>query len=95
VRIAADVDYTCLVQDLWSTFARTGDPNPNLADLAARGPAYESTLKLLQEKNWVWPRYDNESMLIASLQFPQLRVVEGLPDKSNGRCAVITAGSET
>ncbi|KAJ3875320.1 alpha/beta-hydrolase [Lentinula edodes] len=94
LRVPADIFYTNLVQDLWTTFARTGDPNPDLADLAARGPAYESTRRLLVDTKWVWPKYDNVSMQIASLEYPELMTVRGLPDDLDKRCAVITAGSE-
>ncbi|KAJ3743674.1 alpha/beta-hydrolase [Lentinula detonsa] len=93
LRIPADISYTDLVQDIWTAFARTGDPNPDLADLAARGPAYQSTLRLLQDTKWVWPKYDEVSMQIASLEYPELMTIRGLPDDLNGRCAVITAGS--
>ncbi|KAJ4470222.1 alpha/beta-hydrolase [Lentinula aciculospora] len=94
LRIPADISYTNLVQDLWANFARMGDPNPDLADLEARGPAYESTLRLLKETKWVWPVYDNESMQMASLEYPELMTVRGLPDDLNKKCVVITAGSE-
>ncbi|KAJ3765978.1 alpha/beta-hydrolase [Lentinula raphanica] len=94
LRISADISYTNLIQDLWTTFARTGNPNPDLADLAARGPAYQSTLQLLQDTKWVWPKYDEVSMQMASLDYPDLTTRIGLPDDSNGRCAVITAGSQ-
>ncbi|KAF5366642.1 hypothetical protein D9757_011882 [Collybiopsis confluens] len=93
VRIPADIFYTNLVQDLWTSFARAGDPNPDKKDLAARGPAYESTLTLLDATNWVWPRYDRKLMQIASLEYPELIVAGGLPDEANGRCALITSAS--
>lgn len=95
MRVPPDIAYTNLVQDLWSAFARTGDPNPNQEDLAARGPAYASTLQLLKETDWIWPKYDDVSMQRAALDYPELTTVIGLPDDSNGRCAVITAGSGT
>lgn len=95
VREPDDIFYTNLVQDLWSSFARTGDPNPNLEDLTARGPAFASTLQLLKETGWVWPKYEDVSMQKASLDYPGVTTVVGLPDASNGRCSVITAGSGT
>lgn len=95
VREPDDIFYTNLVQDLWSSFARTGDPNPDLEDLKARGPAFASTLQLLKETGWVWPKYEDVSMQKASLDYPGVMTVVGLPDASNGRCAVITAGSDT
>ncbi|KAE9404341.1 alpha/beta-hydrolase [Gymnopus androsaceus JB14] len=82
VRVPPDIAYTNLVQDLWSAFARTGDPNPNQEDLAA-------------QTDWIWPKYDDVSMQRAALDYPELTTVIGLPDDSNGRCAVITAGSGT
>ncbi|KIK54212.1 hypothetical protein GYMLUDRAFT_177628 [Collybiopsis luxurians FD-317 M1] len=90
IRIPQDVFYTALVQDLWTAFARTGNPNPDQDDLAARGPAYESTLRILRETKWVWEEYDNVTMRRASLDYPDLGILEGLPDVANGRCAVLT-----
>ncbi|KAJ3755852.1 alpha/beta-hydrolase [Lentinula raphanica] len=93
VRISTDISYTNLVQDMWTAFARTGDPNPDIEDLVARGPAYQSTVQLLQDTKWVWPTYDDDSMQIASLEYPEVMTTTGLPDDANGRCAVITDGS--
>ncbi|KIK54216.1 hypothetical protein GYMLUDRAFT_48881 [Collybiopsis luxurians FD-317 M1] len=90
IRIPQDVFYTALVQDLWTAFARTGNPNPDQVDLAARGPAYESTLQILRQTQWVWEEYDNVTMRRASLDYPDLSILEGLPDAANGRCAVLT-----
>ncbi|KAL0581782.1 hypothetical protein V5O48_000259 [Marasmius crinis-equi] len=57
VRVKEDIYYTALVQDMWGAFARTGNPNPDLAYLKARGRAYESSLKVLSEGGWTWPPY--------------------------------------
>ncbi|KAF9063200.1 Alpha/Beta hydrolase protein [Rhodocollybia butyracea] len=89
VRIQEDISHTALIQDLWTTFARTGNPNPDQADLAARGPAYASTLSILQETKWVWEEYDNVTMRRASLDYPDLGILEGLPDAADGKCAVV------
>ncbi|KAJ3771733.1 alpha/beta-hydrolase [Lentinula raphanica] len=91
VRVPADISYTNLVQDMWTAFARTGDPNPDLVDLAARGPSFQSTIQLLQDTEWVWPAYDGDSMPVASLEYPEIKTQTGLPDDANGRCAVIDA----
>ncbi|KAE9405290.1 alpha/beta-hydrolase [Gymnopus androsaceus JB14] len=53
VRIPEDISHTALIQDLWTSFARTGNPNPDQADLAARGPAYERRLWIIQ----IWGFY--------------------------------------
>ncbi|KAF5372239.1 hypothetical protein D9758_005066 [Tetrapyrgos nigripes] len=79
-----DFYYTALVQDLWTSFARTHDPNPSLALLKARGPAYGSTLNLLQQTGWVWPKFENGNQVLASLEYPQLGIQQGLPDDENG-----------
>ncbi|KIK54217.1 hypothetical protein GYMLUDRAFT_915535 [Collybiopsis luxurians FD-317 M1] len=94
IRIPQDVFYTALVQDLWIAFARTGNPNPDQDDLTARGPAYASTLRILRETKWVWEEYDNVTMRRASLDYPDLSILEGLPDAANGRCAVLTQSSQ-
>ncbi|KAF5366636.1 hypothetical protein D9757_011885 [Collybiopsis confluens] len=90
VRVPQDIAFTALIQDLWTTFARTGNPNPDQDDLAARGPAYESTLQILQEANWIWQAYDTVTMSRASLDYPNLANLQGLPDAANGRCAVVS-----
>lgn len=91
VRIPEDIFHTALIQDLWTSFARTGNPNPDQQDLAARGPAYASTLQILKETSWVWEQYNNETMFRASLDYPDLGVLRGLPDAADGKCAVVTA----
>ncbi|KAK1222928.1 hypothetical protein PQX77_014205 [Marasmius sp. AFHP31] len=57
VRMKEDIYYTALIQDMWGSFARTGNPNPDLAYLKARGRAYESTLNVLSSSGWTWPPY--------------------------------------
>ncbi|KAL0581783.1 hypothetical protein V5O48_000260 [Marasmius crinis-equi] len=91
VRVPEDIHYTALVQDLWGAFARSGNPNPDLAYLKARGSAYNSTLELLADDGWTWPRFDSEETheLVASLDYPGLSIDDGMPDEKNGRCAVL------
>ncbi|EIM80392.1 alpha/beta-hydrolase [Stereum hirsutum FP-91666 SS1] len=90
-----DVYYTNLIQDMWASFARTGNPNPDVAYLRARG--YNSTLAIFsnstesegQAQGWKWPKFEEESAVVAELQWPILgngtRV--GMPDAE--RCKVI------
>ncbi|KAJ7739568.1 alpha/beta-hydrolase [Mycena metata] len=66
VRNARDIAHTVMIQDLWSSFARSGDPNPPRAYLEARG--YESTLEALS--HWTWPKYTASKPGVAQLQYP-------------------------
>ncbi|RAL02798.1 carboxylesterase [Aspergillus ibericus CBS 121593] len=68
VRVDEDVYYTNAVQDMWASFARTGNPNVNTEYLKARG--YNSTLEFFE--NWSWPEYTTYSPEIANLQYPPL-----------------------
>ncbi|KAJ5714509.1 carboxylesterase [Penicillium malachiteum] len=52
VRVPEDIFYTNAVQDMWKSFARTGDPNVNKKYLKARG--YNTTNKFFE--NWEWPQ---------------------------------------
>ncbi|KZV71090.1 carboxylesterase [Peniophora sp. CONT] len=53
-RSDADIHFTNLIQDLWGSFARTGNPNPSHAYLSTRG--FTSTLSVVSD--WTWPRFD-------------------------------------
>ncbi|KAK7041559.1 hypothetical protein VNI00_009146 [Paramarasmius palmivorus] len=93
VRVPEDIHYTALAQDFWGAFARTGDPNPSLEYLRARGRAYESSLRVLTEQeqggaSWTWPEYSSGGG-VASLNYPGLAVDEELPDEKSGRCQVL------
>ncbi|THU95962.1 alpha/beta-hydrolase [Dendrothele bispora CBS 962.96] len=90
-RTETDFFFTNLLQDLWVSFARTGNPNPSLEYLKSRGPAYESTVKILEQTGFVWPTFEDDTQVLASLEYPELGVEEGLPDDRNGRCSVICA----
>ncbi|KAK1219405.1 hypothetical protein PQX77_017877 [Marasmius sp. AFHP31] len=91
VRVDEDIFYTALVQDIWGAFARSGNPNPDLDYLRARGSAYNSTLAVLVNSGWIWPQFDDgeTSGQVAALNYPGLAVDEGMPDEKNGRCAVV------
>lgn len=71
-----------MIQDMWASFARTGNPNPPHAYLEARG--YQSTLDVLSR--WTWPQYTAGKPVVAKLQYPGLET-GALPDIA--RCAVI------
>ncbi|KAF5372235.1 hypothetical protein D9758_005062 [Tetrapyrgos nigripes] len=88
-RLPNDFSFTNLLQDLWTSFARTGNPNPSLDFLKSRGPAYESTIKILEETGWVWPEFSEHKETMAALEYPELGFEDGLPDDRNGKCAVI------
>ncbi|KAJ7138056.1 Alpha/Beta hydrolase protein [Mycena epipterygia] len=84
VRNERDIEYTTMIQDMWASFARTGDPNPPKSYLAARG--YESTLKALS--SWTWPQFTAGKPVVAQLQYPGL-ATGTLPDIA--RCKVINS----
>lgn len=67
VRVPEDIYYTNAVQDMWTSFARTGNPNVKKEYLKARG--YETTLKLFE--NWNWPQFETWDQSAASIQYPQ------------------------
>lgn len=71
-----------MIQDMWASFARTGNPNPSREYLESRG--YYTTLDVLRE--WHWPQYTFNKSLVASLEYPGLTTA-GLPDIE--RCAIL------
>ncbi|KAJ6621489.1 Alpha/Beta hydrolase protein [Mycena sp. CBHHK59/15] len=82
IRNVHDIEYTTMIQDMWVSFARTGNPNPSKMYLKARG--YDSTLKALE--HWTWPQYTSGKPLVAQLQYPGLSTGT-LPDIA--RCKVL------
>ncbi|KAL0263761.1 hypothetical protein SLS55_002743 [Diplodia seriata] len=67
VRVDDDIYFTNAVQDMWGSFARTGNPNVERAYLEARG--YNSTMKLFD--GWTWPEFSTWSPRVAALQYPE------------------------
>ncbi|KGO50346.1 Carboxylesterase, type B [Penicillium expansum] len=53
IRVDDDVYYTNAIQDMWASFARTGNLNVDKSYLIARG--YNSTLEFFS--NFVWPSF--------------------------------------
>ncbi|KAK7060839.1 hypothetical protein VNI00_000572 [Paramarasmius palmivorus] len=85
VRVPEDIYFTALIQDMWASFARTGNPNPDKSYLQLRGRAYESTLKVMEgDKAWSWPEFSTGG--VASLDYPGLATEPELPEQENGRC---------
>ncbi|PYI02746.1 carboxylesterase [Aspergillus sclerotiicarbonarius CBS 121057] len=66
IRVPEDIFYTNAVQDMWGSFARTGNPNVPADYLAARG--YESTIAFFAD--WHWPEFTASEMVPANLQYP-------------------------
>ncbi|KAL1986580.1 hypothetical protein VTN96DRAFT_6158 [Rasamsonia emersonii] len=68
LRVAEDIYYTNAVQDMWASFARTGNPNVDDDYLAARG--YQSTQEFFSK--WTWTQYAarNDGKGVANLQYP-------------------------
>ncbi|ESK91554.1 putative carboxylesterase from carbohydrate esterase family ce10 [Moniliophthora roreri MCA 2997] len=85
VRVPEDIYFTALIQDMWASFARTGNPNPDKRYLEVRGRAYENTLRAFGgDDGWSWPEFKDGGL--ASLDYPGLRVEDKLPEQDNGRC---------
>jgi len=82
MRVPEDIYYTAMIQDMWGSFARTGNPNPPPEYLQARD--YGTTLNVLRE--WQWPKYTSSKSVVASLEYPGL-IITGLPDVK--RCAIL------
>ncbi|KAK7041558.1 hypothetical protein VNI00_009145 [Paramarasmius palmivorus] len=76
IRVSEDIHFTTLLQDMWSSFARTGNPNPDKRYLEVRGYA--------GEKAWVWPEFKVGG--VASLDYPGLVTEKALEEEENGRC---------
>ncbi|KAI3059071.1 hypothetical protein CBS147353_10624 [Aspergillus niger] len=67
IRVPEDIYYTNAVQDMWGSFARTGDPNVAREYLIARG--YNTTLEFFA--GWRWPEFTASNMVLADLQYPR------------------------
>ncbi|KAJ6014582.1 alpha/beta-hydrolase [Penicillium herquei] len=70
VRVPEDIYYTNAVQDMWGSFARTGNPNVDPAYLRAR--SYYSTIDFFY--GFEWPQFKINSPSVASLQYPGPKV---------------------
>ena len=82
IRVDDDVYYTNAIQDMWASFARTGNPNVDKSYLTTRG--YNSTLAFFSD--FVWPSFNTITPQVASLQFPGPAITT-LPDQE--RIAVL------
>ncbi|XRM45023.1 hypothetical protein ABZX51_008125 [Aspergillus tubingensis] len=67
IRVPEDIYYTNAVQDMWGSFARTGNPNVDREYLVARG--YNSTIEFFA--GWRWPEFTASNMVLANLQYPR------------------------
>ncbi|KAJ5706971.1 alpha/beta-hydrolase [Penicillium malachiteum] len=82
VRVPEDIYYTNAVQDMWGSFARTGNPNVDPAYLRAR--SYYSTIDFFY--GFEWPQFKINRPSVASLQYPGPKV-SSLPYQDH--CEVI------
>ncbi|PSR82762.1 Carboxylesterase family-domain-containing protein [Coniella lustricola] len=82
LRAPEDIFYTNAVQDMWGSFARTGNPNVPSEYLKARG--YESTIAFFA--NWTWPSFVVYDPQVAWIQYPGPGYTT-LPDQQ--QCGVI------
>lgn len=80
VRVVDDIYYTNAVQDIWTAFARTGNPNPDKTYLAVRG--YNSTAELFGK--FQLEEYGSKTGQLAKLQWPQ-PWYDSIPDQDHCR----------
>ncbi|KAJ6003517.1 hypothetical protein N7451_006064 [Penicillium sp. IBT 35674x] len=72
IRTPEDVGYTNLHQDMWGSFARTGNPNPAVEYLDARG--YYGSREIFSR--FTWPEFDGNTSM--SIEYP-MPWIDGLP----------------
>ena len=82
IRDQFDVPFAQFSVDTWSSFARTSDPNPSWAFLAARGFS-NTTLELQVAGPWLQMQVDNPTL--RQLQWPSLQ----LPLNERAQCDVL------
>jgi carboxylesterase type B len=68
LRADADIYYTNAIQDMWASFARTGNPNVDESYLVARG--YQSTREFFSGFTWTQYGEAKDGMGVANLQYP-------------------------
>lgn len=91
VRVYADIAYTNAVQDIWTSFAKTGDPNPDAEYLRVR--EYGSSMDFFA--NFRFDEYysasDKGGGKVMNLQWPS-SWASGLPDREHCRVLNMTYG---
>ncbi|KAF3401238.1 Carboxylesterase 4A [Talaromyces pinophilus] len=88
VRVYADIAYTNAVQDMWTSFAKTGNPNPDAEYLRVR--EYGSSMDFFA--NFRFEEYsdtEKEGGKVMNLQWPR-PWSSGLPDREHCRVLNIT-----
>jgi carboxylesterase type B len=84
IRADEDIYYTNAIQDMWASFARSGNPNVPPAYLQVRG--YSTTQLFMQ--NFTWPQFDFLHNELALLQYPG-PTLGPLPDLEH--CAALSS----
>ncbi|KAI5481310.1 hypothetical protein MNV49_004932 [Pseudohyphozyma bogoriensis] len=67
IRTTNDIGHGNLVQDMWGAFARTGNPNPALKYLEAKG--YHDSYAVF--KNYQWPKFEGKESVQISYPTPK------------------------
>ena len=82
-----DLHHSQMMNDVFGSFFRTHDPNPNIDWLKVRGPAYQATLDVFGKDGFEIKEYRSGEKSLSLLDMPP-RLLEnpGLSDK----CAVFT-----
>lgn len=62
-----EILYSQLMNDVWGSFIRTNNPNPNTDLLKVRGPAYASTLKIFSDNKFSIGTYQPHSATLPAL----------------------------
>ena len=82
-----DLQHSQMLNDIFGSFFRTHDPNPNVDWLKARGPAYQATLGVFDDDGFEIKEYSSGEKSLSLLNMPP-RLMEN-PGTSD-KCAVFT-----
>jgi carboxylesterase type B len=80
-----DILHSQLLNDVWGSFIRSANPNPDIEILKIRGPAYASTLNIFANDNYVIDPYKAHAATLPLLSIPPSTIAN--PGQS-GQCAV-------
>ncbi|KAL4930497.1 putative cholinesterase [Aspergillus undulatus] len=68
-----DLHHSQVLNDIWGSFFRSHDPNPDTEVLALRGPAYEATYRIFGEEGYEIKQHRPEEETLALLGMPPSR----------------------
>lgn len=80
-----EILHSQLLNDIWGSFIRSGNPNPDTDVLKIRGPAYASTLKIFGDNKYHIGNYQAHADTLPLLSMPPLTIAN--PGQSK-QCAI-------